>query len=306
VDGQFGAPSGTLPAMPPRLTFLSPGAPNPYQAAINNRIPISAPTGTSGSFLSGSGAPNTLQVTQAQIQQAGQNQYQTSERGVSPSNRSLLSPSLGSQSYKDPRKVYGAVVQTYSDKFDAAANQFATTGQVDYSTLPGTVSAQMQTQLGYTPQQMTDMGYTFSGTAWTNPKVPASAKIPAGGLQYGQYTDQYGNVQQGTTPFGINAAGQRLDIEGNVFDPATATRDIYGGKFIQVGEKRWERVGGKLRQVVYLGGGRKKVIKGQRNEGGGGTQAYVPPPVQYKPPVREESLPSGGGSTNVSFNTGVG
>lgn len=104
-----------------------------------------------------------------------------------------------------------------------------------------------------------------NGTTTQTPYNPLAAT-----LRYGQYINAQGNVQRGTTPFGVNAQGQRLDNQGNVFDPATAKRDIYGGQFIQEGEKRWERVNGKLRQVVYMGGGKKKVIKGNKGSGGGG------------------------------------
>jgi hypothetical protein len=107
---------------------------------------------------------------------------------------------------------------------------------------------------------------------------PTTQTAQAPLLQPGQFINPAGTVQQGATPFGTNAFGQRLDASGNVWDPATATRDIYGGRFIQVGEKRWERVNGKLRQVVYGKGGKKTVVKG-RGGGGGDGGSYQQQPA---------------------------
>jgi LysM repeat protein len=68
--------------------------------------------------------------------------------------------------------------------------------------------------------------------------------------------------QPGAAPFGVNLAGQRLDASGNAWDPATAKTDIYGGQFIQPGQKKWERINGKLRRVQYGAGGKKTILKG--------------------------------------------
>jgi LysM repeat protein len=68
--------------------------------------------------------------------------------------------------------------------------------------------------------------------------------------------------QPGAAPFGVNLAGQRLDASGNAWDPSTAKTDIYGGQFIQPGQKKWERINGKLRRVQYEAGGKKTILKG--------------------------------------------
>lgn len=49
--------------------------------------------------------------------------------------------------------------------------------------------------------------------------------------------NQKTKLPQVSAPFGVNAAGQRLDASGNVWDPKTAKRDIYGGAFVQPGSK---------------------------------------------------------------------
>jgi hypothetical protein len=94
----------------------------------------------------------------------------------------------------------------------------------------------------YTAQDMLDNGYVANNLT-------------------GQFEHKTGaNQASGVAPNGVNAQGLRLDANGNVWDPATARTDIYGGRFIQKGAVRWEHVNGKLRQVQYLGNGKKKVI----------------------------------------------
>jgi hypothetical protein len=118
---------------------------------------------------------------------------------------------------------------------------------------------------------------TLNSTPTQQPSTGiAPTQQPAPVLPYGQYVNAQGNVSQGTTPFGTNAAGQRLDINGQAWDPTTATQDIYGGRFIQPGEKKWERIGGKLRRVQYLSNGKKTILKGG---GGGGQQQQQASPV---------------------------
>jgi hypothetical protein len=120
----------------------------------------------------------------------------------------------------------------------------------------------------------------------------------AGQLQPGTYIDPgTGEVKRGTTPFGTDAAGQRLDASGNVWDPKTATRDIYGGKFIQVGEKRWERNNrGKLVKVQYGKGGKKKVVSG----GGHNTVEEAAPEPAPTPKI------PGMQSASTNFNVASG
>lgn len=90
-------------------------------------------------------------------------------------------------------------------------------------------------------------------------------------------------------------SGARLDQSGNVvWDPATATRDVYGGQFIAEGTTKWERgKDGKVRRVVWQNG-RKQTVRG----GGGGGSAPV-----SKPKPRAQFT---GGYGVVNFNTGSG
>jgi len=86
---------------------------------------------------------------------------------------------------------------------------------------------------------------------------------------------------QGAAPFGVNAFGERLDSKGDVWNPATAQTDIYGGRFIQVGETRWERnAKGRLVKVKYLGGGKKQVVKGNPKDRRANQQAKQAPQQQ--------------------------
>ncbi len=87
---------------------------------------------------------------------------------------------------------------------------------------------------------------------------------------------------QGAAPFGRNAFGERLDSNGDVWNPATAQTDIYGGRFIAEGSVRWERNRkGRLVKVRYLGGGKKQQIKGNPNDRRANQgQAQAPQQVQ--------------------------
>jgi hypothetical protein len=121
-----------------------------------------------------------------------------------------------------------------------------------------------------------------------------------GQLPYGQYVDNQGNVKRGTTPFGTNSAGQRLDVSGNVWEPDKAKRDIYGGKFIQVGEVRWERnPKGRLVKVQYGKGGKKRIVQGGGGQSKPKKKAPAAPktPTEAAPKMLEQS---------VNFNTATG
>lgn len=91
-------------------------------------------------------------------------------------------------------------------------------------------------------------------------------------------------------------SGARLDQSGNVvWNPETATRDVYGGQFVAEGTTKWERgKDGKVRRVVWRNG-RKQTIRGG---GGGGGSAPV-----SKPKPRAQFT---GGYGVVNFNTGSG
>jgi hypothetical protein len=98
----------------------------------------------------------------------------------------------------------------------------------------------------------------------------------------------------GAAPFGYNAFGERLDSNGDVWNPATAKTDIYGGRFIQAGEVRWERVNGKLKKVQYGKGGKKVVLKG----GGQQSQQRSGQPLA---PQQQRPADDGMASSFVSF-----
>lgn len=91
--------------------------------------------------------------------------------------------------------------------------------------------------------------------------------------------------------------GQRLDQAGNVvWDPATATTDVYGGQFVSGNEKRFERDKyGVLRRVEWKNG-RKQL---RRGGGGGGNN-------QTQPQPRTEQAQFTGSYGVVNFNTGSG
>jgi len=93
---------------------------------------------------------------------------------------------------------------------------------------------------------------------------------------------------------------QRLDASGNVWDPATAQTDIYGGKFIQEGETRWERNRhGRLVKVQYMSGNRKRIVSGGKGQGKSAKQTIT---------AQEQQTTSGFVSSFgvVNFNTATG
>jgi hypothetical protein len=118
-----------------------------------------------------------------------------------------------------------------------------------------------------------------------------------------------GVVSQGATPFGVNAFGERLDASGNVWDPATATTDIYGGQFRQVGEVRWERNRqGRLVKVKYGKGGKKTVVAGGKGQAKArrAAEAARAGAVQVVQPVQKISqnlAPEQSASAFVTFRT---
>ncbi len=155
-------------------------------------------------------------------------------------------------------------------------------------TTPGVYTPTMQWRGYQAPRKSV---YPYQGTtddSWYSP-VEVSATAPAPPLQPGQFVNPQGVVQQGATPFGTNAYGERLDASGDVWTPETATTDIYGGRFIQKGAVTWERNrAGRLIKVQHLGGGKTRVVAGgskQKNK-----QTTQPVPQQS---VQETvSLPS--------------
>jgi hypothetical protein len=138
------------------------------------------------------------------------------------------------------------------DVLDVKLQQLAT-GEIDMSSLPLSDQDALF-------KQMQDAGVIPPGLSFADFKsgnAPGALGTPT--------RDSQGNY----APNGVNASGERLDSEGNVWDPATAKRDIYGGQFIQVGQVKWEKNRhGRLVKVQYLGGGKKRVVKGGKNQGG--------------------------------------
>lgn len=104
--------------------------------------------------------------------------------------------------------------------------------------------------------------------SWWRPTAPATqTPSAAANLGPGQYLNAQGAVSQGATPFGVNAFGERLDYAGNVWNPETATTDIYGGRFVQPGETRWVRNNkGRLVKVEYGRNGQKRIVSGGKGQ----------------------------------------
>lgn len=165
----------------------------------------------------------------------------------------------------------GATVYPNADALNAARNkvqqqylQGIQPATLDFSTPiinPNTgqpVSDAYMQQSGYVKDERTSK-WILGGTNTAN----SVTGLPQGSTQTATgYVDTKGKFVR------------TVDAQGNPWDATTATRDIYGDKFIQKGAIRWERVHGKLQRVKYLGGGKKKIIKGG---GGGGQQVAATP-----------------------------
>ena len=107
----------------------------------------------------------------------------------------------------------------------------------------------------------------LAGTQPTTTPAGGGADLSQGGIPGANgrvlgARDALGNA----APYGLNSYGERLTSSGDVWNPTTATTDIYGGRFIQPGETRWERIGGKLKKVQYGKNGQKKVVSGGKNQ----------------------------------------
>jgi len=111
--------------------------------------------------------------------------------------------------------------------------------------LPPSINQRDVYTMGFTPQDMIAAGYKLErGSYVKDPNAELSKSLSTG------------TPRGGATPFGTNVSGQRLDASGNVWDPKTATRDIYGDRFKQVGAKEWRVINGKRQKVILLGGGK--------------------------------------------------
>jgi hypothetical protein len=110
-------------------------------------------------------------------------------------------------------------------------------------------------------------------------------------------TPSEGQVRQGAAPFGTNEQGQRLHASGNVWNPETAQRDIYGGKFRYAGEVQWKRnKAGRLVKQVLTKGNKWVTL----NKGAGKRNQKAQQPQQRQEPLATTSFGV------VSFNVGTG
>jgi hypothetical protein len=143
--------------------------------------------------------------------------------------------------------------------------------------------------------------------SWYRPVSPTNNIVQPPPLSPGQYMNAQGGVSQGATPFGTNSFGERLDASGNVWDPTTATTDIYGGKFIQPGETRWERnKNGRMIKVQYGKGGQKTEMgkgaaKRRRAEAAAGGNQYAGGGARPVQAVAGNMAPEASASAFVSF-----
>lgn len=123
--------------------------------------------------------------------------------------------------------------------------------------LPPNVPAIDAFKLGYTPEDMKQAGYVFYRGTYKKAEVASVNATPsvvtAGTPQSTRTTDEFGNA----------------------WNPATAQTDVYGGRFVQEGAKRWRRTsGGRFVQEGASGGRWRKT--GSASSRGGQT---TPQPI---------------------------
>lgn len=257
-----------------RNTRTASGHRSPYMwvpEAINN------PNSIYGN-LNGTLAPvltQTFTPTYGNLSPAGLAQYQTSERThvVPPPVPTVAAGS----------SIFGGA------QYDLAV--FASGG------LLPTMSAFQVQQLS---QQGLDTGLLAK---YYQPDGKGGYKLNQAGLQAQAAANNPSNTasQGGAAPFGVNSAGQRLDASGNVWNPATATTDIYGGKFVQEGARRWGRDerGRLVRQIASGGRWRNQ----SRKRGGRGGAEFGSSAVA---PTAEPQTSIGSATAFINFNTAVG
>ncbi len=228
--------------------------------------------------LNGTLAPvltQTFTPTYGNLSPAGLAQYQTSERThvVPPPVPTVAAGS----------SIFGGA------QYDLAV--FASGG------LLPTMSAFQVQQLS---QQGLDTGLLAK---YYQPDGKGGYKLNQAGLQAQAAANNPSNTasQGGAAPFGVNSAGQRLDASGNVWNPATATTDIYGGKFVQEGARRWGRDerGRLVRQIASGGRWRNQ----SRKRGGRGGAEFGSSAVA---PTAEPQTSIGSATAFINFNTAVG
>lgn len=285
-------------------TFLPTPARNPYQPLINNggwQTPYSNPsTATNGQqgapyamtparpptgSFSGWNSANAAQQNRAQTATQGPYLGQGVYLGGATSRPPAPSQSLARGMPLSSSSMYGGIEYTQ--------------GMLSSGQLPGTLTSFQLQQLQASGMDTSTLsayyqpngqgGYTLNAQGIQN-NTGAQTQTPATPVQ----------PQGGAAPFGYNAAGERLDASGNAWNPATATRDIYGGAFVQEGATRWTRDsrGRVVRQVASDGRWRN-----QNRRRPGAPHAGNPSPVS---PVSEPQLATGGASAFISFNTATG
>jgi hypothetical protein len=240
----------------PKGTYIS------RPPTLSDRLPYSMSTGTQASGAVGiQGASAAMYPTQSQQQfmnlQANINQHQAAIVQQPPVRQPLVG--------------------------GASANvQFGSLG----------ITNQQQAQAWALQQTQRQNLQSFVNTPYPGlnlPTIPAATSPSLMNTLTGQMPAQ---PSQGAAPFGTNAYGERLDINGNVWNPETATADIYGGRFVQPGEKRWTRnKNGRLIQVQYGKNGKKREVgKGEAKQRRA-EQAAAAQPVQQtvsKPSIANE------------------
>lgn len=168
------------------------------------------------------------------------------------------------------------------------------TGEPDFGLLPSEMGIATIKGLGLNADELAQLGYVrIPGSfTWVNQNKPGAQQIQTAGAGGGN------DPNAGAAPFGRNSAGQRLDASGNVWDPNTAQRDIYGDRFVHVGEKRFVRnKRGVLQRQVLTKDGWKMVHhtrSGRKNA------------QSAKPATEEQGEKKSPLRTTGNFNTATG
>jgi hypothetical protein len=240
--------------------------------------------------------PRGTRVTQPpKLPKLPTSNYYDSERNRTTYNPAPTLPGMTSLSYRPYNMSTGTQASGLSGSQGApfamspTRNQYGGAGSVPYGPTAPTPGGPSQQWIN---QQHNPLPGYGTDDSWFRPVAPVAQTLTPPVLQPGQFVNPTGAVQQGATPFGTNAYGERLDASGNVWSPDTATKDIYGGEFIQAGAVRWERnKKGRLIKVQYGKGGKKRTVAG--GKGQSLQQAAEPEPVQVAQPVQQTvQLPS--------------
>lgn len=276
-------PKDNSSTVPNRLTFPT------GSYAPNNAAPYSNPSTAADGQL-GASFSNVPSLTQP-----GLSQYQASER-----NRGV--PNLGQAGlaqYQTSERTH--VVPPPVPTVAAGSSIF---GGAQYDLAVFASGGLLPTMSAFQVQQLSQQGLDTGLLAkYYQPDGKGGYKLNQAGLQAQTAANNPSNTasQGGAAPFGVNSAGQRLDASGNVWNPATATTDIYGGKFVQEGARRWGRDerGRLVRQIASGGRWRNQ----SRKRGGRGGAEFGSSAVA---PTAEPQTSIGSATAFINFNTAVG